>query len=338
MDLVTNLETFEKIPAMLVLIPVLLNIKGNIEANMSTRLSTLANMGVLDSPSQRKDIIFANLGLLLLQALLTSFAVTTTSGLISLIPLSKEADGAGDSATILPWFSGFTITVASGVSSALLGSTLIGSLVCAIVTLSSRFGINPDNVSNPIASGFGDMVTLFFLAGSSLLWLRYFVTQGWLPLLYAALTSSIAGLLMERYVEDLVGMASLLPVFNGIGGNIASVFASRLSTSLHRGDSNDKEEKRTLWTLLGLGIPIQLMFLGTVKLMGFAHGAITPVFVLVYIIASSIQVFSLLCLAKLGTKRLWAMSYDPDNYINPIITGTGDMLGTVLLVSVFLIV
>ncbi|KAJ1673236.1 hypothetical protein EV182_005636, partial [Spiromyces aspiralis] len=223
MDIVSDLEVFERTPSLLVLIPVLLNIKGNIEANMSTRLSTLANMGELSQHNKRrKQLLVANMGLLLLQALVISFIVTASSVLLSLISFTGEGEAAGGGKRLLlDWGMGTLLTIASGVTCAFLGSGLIGLVICLIVVLGSTFGINPDNIATPIASGFGDMTSLFMLMASSVLWLKLssaiiqymvigglafigvslyrfarmnthvesLIFQGYLPLLYAAITS-----------------------------------------------------------------------------------------------------------------------------------------------------
>ena len=79
-------------------------------------------MGEFTNRKRRKGIIISNLVLLLLQTLLVSFAVTATSALISLIPLTggEEGNGAKDNFPPMPWFHGVLITITSGVMCSLL--------------------------------------------------------------------------------------------------------------------------------------------------------------------------------------------------------------------------
>ena len=56
---------------------------------------------------------------------------------------------------------------------------------------------------------------------------------GWTPVLCAMLISSIGGLILDNAMSKFSGIAVLQPVFNGIGGNLVAVQASRLSTYLH---------------------------------------------------------------------------------------------------------
>ena len=72
---------------LIAIVPVILNLKGNIEMNLSARLGTASNMGDLDIPSIRNDIIFGNLALLQVQAAVVSFiAACFTFALGMIIP------------------------------------------------------------------------------------------------------------------------------------------------------------------------------------------------------------------------------------------------------------
>lgn len=56
----------------------------------------------------------------------------------------------------------------------------------------------------------------------------------WCAILTAMAISTGSGLVLERFVTRFEGIAVLAPVINGIGGNLAAVLASKVSTSLHR--------------------------------------------------------------------------------------------------------
>jgi len=53
---------------LIMIVPVIMNLKGNLEMNLSARLGTTANMGELDDPKRRRKIILGNLALLQVQA------------------------------------------------------------------------------------------------------------------------------------------------------------------------------------------------------------------------------------------------------------------------------
>lgn len=63
---------FLKVDKLFILIPILLNMKGNLEMNLSLRMSTSANIGELDVRRTRETLIKGNMALLQVQALIVS--------------------------------------------------------------------------------------------------------------------------------------------------------------------------------------------------------------------------------------------------------------------------
>jgi len=74
----------KQVNELIMIIPVILNLKGNLEMNLSARLGTAANVGELDIPDIRRTIIFGNLLLLQVQATVVSFVATCVSFVIGL--------------------------------------------------------------------------------------------------------------------------------------------------------------------------------------------------------------------------------------------------------------
>ena len=57
--------------------------------------------------------------------------------------------------------------------------------------------------------------------------------SAWISVLAAMGVSTLAGLMLERFVTAYEGIAVLAPLINGIGGSLAVVHASKISTALH---------------------------------------------------------------------------------------------------------
>ncbi|KAG8818832.1 hypothetical protein FRC18_012315 [Serendipita sp. 400] len=203
LELLATWEAFKAINELFVLVPMLLNLKGNLEMNLSARLSTASNMGDLDSRIMRRQLMLGNLSLLQVQAILVSCLAATFTFVISLILPAESSDGGGDNAARSLFssedFSSTAVAVATqlltrahphrpkphplpspkagprefmivlliGQSAAALSSFILGGFMCALVLLCRRFNLNPDNIAPATASALGDLLTLALLGISS---------------------------------------------------------------------------------------------------------------------------------------------------------------------------
>ncbi|KAJ2821450.1 hypothetical protein GGI24_004212, partial [Coemansia furcata] len=173
---------FDRVPALFIMVPILLNLKSNIELNMSTRLSTQANLGTFDRPRKGLAVMRSNMELLLLQSAAIGAAVGLISSLLALIPSRGNTPSARD------FFQQSALLLATGLGCALLGSAIIGVLICATVWASHALGIDPDNIGTPIASSFGDMSTLLILSLATSLLIAHMHTPWPLALVLIVLT------------------------------------------------------------------------------------------------------------------------------------------------------
>ncbi|KAH9972906.1 hypothetical protein BJV74DRAFT_968188 [Russula compacta] len=197
---ISHWKAMTSINELIAIVPVILNLKGNIEMNLSSRLGTASNMGDLDIPSVRNDLILGNLALLQVQAAVVSFVAACVSFLLSTIIArageeSSEPFPAGtrDSSRHYPWvtrqghslrrprptpppagipksgFNEFMVLTSTAMSAACLSSILLGSFMCFLVVLCRKLGRDPDNIAPPIASCLGDLVTMTLLGAMSAL-------------------------------------------------------------------------------------------------------------------------------------------------------------------------
>ncbi|GJJ72135.1 solute carrier family 41 [Entomortierella parvispora] len=354
LDVIQHWQVFIDISELIILIPILLNLKGNLEMNLASRLSTAANLGLLDQKPTRNAFIKGNLALLQLQGL----AVGSVAGLFSF----------GLGVIVHPTtnnMSEIALMITASMMCAAASSFVLGVFMCGLVLLCRKYGINPDNIACPLASSFGDLVTLVILAGCAAslesylhsplaivilvfllalipVWIMYvrqnkFVSEvakeGWGPVFAAMVIASTAGLTLERYITEYPGMALISPVLNGLVGNIGSIYASRISTSLH---ANMKENYRaTERILFGVHIPIQIVFLIVIGVLGLGHVQWSVAVVLGYIVVALCLVAISLAMAKWIVHLFWRRGYDPDNYALPILTSLIDVIGTAFLVAGF---
>jgi len=207
------------------IIPVVLNLKGNLEMNLSARLSTAANIGELDKRDTRRQIIIGNLTLLQVQAAVVSFVaacvvfilgrITASPGPTGTTPATPgnatfaNATASAVHTTLLSSLqprkprpallhggrkiSGpqeFIMVASAAMCSCALSGVFLGSFMCGLVVLCRRWGYDPDNVSPPVAGCLGDMLTLTILTGVSLLHVHIENTP--LPLIFVICLSLIA--------------------------------------------------------------------------------------------------------------------------------------------------
>ncbi|XP_016390944.1 solute carrier family 41 member 2-like [Sinocyclocheilus rhinocerous] len=257
LDIVQHWEAFKNITEIFILVPALLGLKGNLEMTLASRLSTAVNVGKMDSPIEKWNLIIGNLALKQVQATVIGFLAAVVAVVLGWIPEGKFQ------------ISHAVLLCSSSVATAFIASLLQGIIMVGVIVGSKKTGINPDNVATPIAASFGDLITLAILAWisqglyncldshpyvSSLvcvffmcltpLWMvisskhpasRQLLYSGWEPVITAMFISSIGGLILDKTVSDpnLAGIVVYTPVINGIGGNLVAIQSSRISTYLH---------------------------------------------------------------------------------------------------------
>jgi len=107
------------------------------------------------------------------------------------------------------------------------------------------------------------------------------------------------------------------PVLNGLTGNIGSIYASRISTSLH---ANVKENFRaTERTLFLVHIPIEILFITIIGVLDLGDVQWSASVVVGYAVVALTLVVIALALAKWITMTFWRWGFDPDNYALPIL-------------------
>ncbi|KAJ3731639.1 Mg transporter, partial [Lentinula guzmanii] len=259
LDHVSRWRAMREVDQLIMIIPVVLNLKGNLEMNLSARLGTAANVGELDEPHIRRKIIFGNLMLLQVQATVVSFVAACVSFILGFIvpraeiPATQPTESTPATRQLLRLLRrrprptlppvdtsrkfgihSFFMVVSTAMSAACLSSLILGSFMCTLIVLCRRYGRDPDNIAPPIASCLGDLVTLLLIGFISTLLIPFL--NGLVPILVvvAVLVSfffSFVATYRNLYVKDLMKQG-WVPLFGAMiisstTGIVLDLFVSR---------------------------------------------------------------------------------------------------------------
>lgn len=374
---VENWKVFKSISQLFILVPALLGLKGNLDMCLASRLSTQSNLGNMALRKEIIKMIVGNIALVQVQATVASF-------LVSLFAISVGAamNGKFD-------FTHTMLLIASSMFTATSSCFVLDFVLVAVVLLSKKFRLNPDNLATPLAASIGDVVSisvLSFIASllfdhlDTHLWITFVIiavylcllpiwvvivyknkytrpilTNGWIPVLSALCISGFGGLVLDASVDVFYGFVVFQPIINGIGGNLVSVQASKISTMLHqssiigiipphakifewpwRAILKGVPYARSARILLLLSVPGQIVFIFAADYIHMSESTITFTFVLAYLCASIVQVSLLLYLAHIIIHAMWKWKIDPDNSAIPYLTALGDLFGSSFLALAFL--
>ncbi|RLF43677.1 MAG: hypothetical protein DRN09_04385 [Thermoplasmata archaeon] len=360
-------SNLKMLPALIILIPAAIGMRGNIFASLGSRLGTYLHTGQITPDFKKSRILNQNVSSSATLTLITSIYLGILSALVASI-IGLEADV----------IDMLLISTAAGFLSAVI--MLIFTVVIAF--LSYRRGWDPDNMTAPLITLVGDMLTLPFLFVSlifvlgityeikmmflavivilTLITIPYSLSEKSKPYYSSILRESLpvllvcgflgifSGAILGGRIEGLIAVPSILimlPAFLEDGGAIGGILAARLSSSLHLGSIETKR-----------GIPknVLKMFV-TMHILGII--IFTMVGSFAYIIAKFLGISSLplhltIAVALLAGEMLivvvnliayyisiisFKRGVDPDNVTIPTITSTIDLIGTACLIAVLII-
>lgn len=149
--------------------------------------------------------------------------------------------------------------------------------------------------------------------------------------------------LETTYLENPT-LLVLVPVMIGMGGNLGSIFSSRLSTRLHLGTLTFDTHDPVLWTniiaILGLATTVFTLLGTTAYLIG--QFFITPMPLSDLLIISLTSGMTLAVIAIILSFTATYVSYkhglDPDDTTIPVVTNLCDILGVVILSGIAILI
>ena len=345
-------EMLELLPGLIIMVPAAIGMRGNIFASLGSRMSTALHVGEI-SRLERSPVITGNIAASVFLTLIVSFLL----GILSRVTAFIFGFAS------IPLVDLVVISVIGGLVSS--GFILVFTLLVSVQSFSR--GWDPDNITAPLITSVGDLITLpcLFIAVKLLMWKNIFfagivltcilsgalfvrrkpvltskiVRDSFLILVMSALLSTGSGLLVNAKINQFLLMSGLLilvPPFLEGGGALGGILSSRLSTSIHLGmieptlkPRREALEDFSVVALLGVTLFPAIGFLAFL-----ASRFFDLAFPSLYLVAQACLYAGLLIAVVVSFLSYYAaiistrFGLDPDSVVIPMISGFMDFLGT----------
>ena len=354
-------DTLEELPGLLLLVPAVIAVKGNVFGALGSRLGTAIHAGTFRLSGGRDSVMVQNA------------ASSVVLSLVLGVALALMAKGTALAFNVSP-----TMSLADFVVISALGCLLAAFVVLAITLATTagavRFGWDLDNVLAPMVTVAGDIVTLpslvvaaelagfdvltpsiagalAVLAAGSAVWglrsrlaeLRRIMRESIPVLVAAGMLDLVAGITVEKRIDDFIAfpvLLILLPGYLSTAGALGGVLSSRLSTKLHLGLVRPSAvpsgaARVDLATTFALSIPV-FALLGLVAstaggLTGHAGPSLADL-VAVAVLGGLMATVLIVVVAYYGTLVAVRFGVDPDTFGIPMVTSSLDLVGAFTLI------
>ncbi|MEM1513752.1 MAG: magnesium transporter [Candidatus Thermoplasmatota archaeon] len=345
-------------PALLILIPPAIDMRGNIFSSLGARLGTYLHTGEI-SPGKKNPLLKDNIS----SSFNLTFSMGFFLGFISWIISKKIGLEASFVELIL-------ISYLAGLFSAFIMIFLTLNVVFA----GYKKGWDPDNITAPIITFAGDVFTLPLLFISlkivkridfkfqfilllSFIFISFLSFSGFkrknfrkiiiesTPLLIiCALLSSASGATLGSQHSELFAIPALLTILPALledGGAIGGILAARFSSALFTGEIKAaKKPARKVFGLFAIVHFVAFIEFFSIGIIGYAVNRVfmieANIFQLIVISVISGQILILIMdfLAYYISICSFKIGINPDNVTIPILTSIADFAGSLCVVGV----
>ena len=147
-------DILQNTPGLIVVIPAIIALRGNISTALGSRLGSAYHLGIIDAGNMWNEELRQNI----IGALVLSFLLSLIIGVLAYVS-SLLLNVQPDPVKLI------AIVLLAGVISAVI----LTLLTVIIVYLVFRRGYDPDNITGPALATFGDIVTMFCIFSSAVL-------------------------------------------------------------------------------------------------------------------------------------------------------------------------
>lgn len=354
-------DTLEELPGLLVLIPPVLALRGNIGGTLASRLGTAIHAGTYRRSLSLDSLLGQNLAAAFAASLSLSFAYALLAWMATVAFGVRRAMGVDDFVVI---------SVVGGT----IASVIVTAITVRIANASAHRGWDLDNVAAPVVTAAGDLVTIPSLwiaahlanvdvvtpaaaatcsAAAVLVtvaslrtrreMLRGIVRESLAVHVFGGVISVAAGVAIEQRLGALVAFPAvliLIPPFLAMSGAIGGIFSSRVATKLHLGLVEPARFRllavsEDLVLAAALALPMFLALGVAADVVAAVAGLGSPgsvEMIEVALIAGALAAVAAAIVGYVGTVTSYRLGLDPDNFAIPVVTSALDLLGAVAII------
>jgi mgtE-like transporter len=350
-------EKLDLIPGLIILIPAVMGLRGNIGTALGSRLSASLHLGIIRKKFAFNRFNMHNAG----AGLSLSFTVSIIIGIFS--KFACQFFGLPS----IPLVNLLLIAILASIMASLM---LIPTTV-ALTYFAYNNKLDPDNIVAPVIGMIGDVITVFVVFIAADIVLRFKIDDSWaflllpaIPLVIRKLPSRyrlieifkqsipvlflctvfgvIAGVYLHWQYEKffvISGLLILIPQIIAKAGSIGGIFGARFATGLHLGylkpfRINDYVIKNFIGGIALAFLTSPIVALITKIGADLFRIPIVSLMSLIYINFFAIVLITLIVfvLDFLTASVSYSIGLDPSNSVIPLVTSLGDIIGTVILV------
>jgi len=147
------IDLFQSIPGLLVVIPAVIAMRGNISTALGSRLGSAYHLGLIDAKNMWNDDLKQNI----IGSLLLSLIMSIFIGIF-----------AYATSVILQVHPNLVVLISIVLIAGILSGIILTGLTVVIIYLVFRQGFDPDNMTGPALATFGDVITMLCIFGTAL--------------------------------------------------------------------------------------------------------------------------------------------------------------------------
>lgn len=350
-------ERLDLIPGLIILVPAIMGLRGNIGAALGSRISASLHLGLVGKRFTFNKFNVNNIGAGFLLSLVVSIIIGVAAR------LACQIFG-------LPSIPLVNLLLIAILASAMASLVLIPFTVTLTYFAYNRH-LDPDNIVAPIIGMIGDVVTVAVVFIAADVVLRLKIDDAWsllllpavpmiirripkryrlpnilkqsIPILFLCTVFGVlAGIFLHWQYEKfflIPGLLILVPQIIAKAGSIGGIFGARFSSGLHLGYLRPyRLNKYVTKNFIG-AIALAVLIAPIVTLITHFGAQLFNIPMIPFMPLLFINVFAILIITFVvfvldyATASLsYKIRIDPSNSVIPIVTSLGDIIGTVVLI------